>query len=452
MNDETKRTIRIGAVVTAAVLTLMVFLFLVGTEQRIFSKKNRYRAQFKSAAGLAAGNPVQLSGVTVGTVEDIYLPRDPKNEKVQVQISIEKKYAERIRLDSRARVKKLGLIAADAYVDITPGSPEQPQLPPGSLIPTMEGADVDELIASGEDLVDNFVQISHSLKNVLARIDRGEGLLGELTVDPEGGQKLTDNLRTTLNRTNALLNQVQSGRGVVGRLLYDDAYAAELTASLNSSARSLQAILGDVQQSFESGEGALPALLSDPEGRKRVDQLVENLRLASENIVGFSQRLSEGEGLVPRLVSDKEYGDTVLQEFHGLVQRLNGIAQKIDEGEGTAGKLISDPSLYEAVNDILIGINESRLLRYLVRNRQAAGIEKRYDEVKKANEASGTNPEAELPPAEPAPPAEETVPPVEEAVPPTDTAPPTTTDPVPPPPPTTDPAPTTTDPAPPPGQ
>ncbi|HEU5161904.1 MAG TPA: MlaD family protein, partial [Thermoanaerobaculia bacterium] len=318
MNNETKRTIRIGAVVTAAVVILMVFLFVVGTEQRMFSRKNRYRAQFKSASGLAVGNPVQLSGVTVGTVEDIYLPRDPKNEKVQVSISVEKNYAERVRLDSRARVKKLGLIAADAYVDITPGSPDQPVLPPGSLIPTMEGADVDALIASGEDLVDNFVQISHSLKNVLNRIDKGEGLLGELTVDPEGGQKLTESLRATLTRTNALLNQVQSGRGVVGRLLYDDAYAAELTASLNTSARSLQSILGDVQRSFETGEGALPALLSDPEGRKRVDQLVENLRLASENVAAFSTGLREGEGLVPRLVNDKEYGETVLQEFHGL--------------------------------------------------------------------------------------------------------------------------------------
>lgn len=414
MNQDTKRTIRIGALVTASALILMVFLFLVGTEQRIFSSKNRYRAQFRSASGLATGNPVQLSGVTVGTVEGIYLPRDPKNEKVQVRISVEKIYSERIRLDSRARVKKLGLIASDAYIDITPGSPEQPLLPPGSLIPTMEGADVDALIASGEDLVDNFVQISHSLKNVLNRIDHGEGLLGELTVDPQGGQKLTDSLRATLNRTNALLNQAQSGRGVVGRLLYDDAYASELTTSLSSSARSLQAILGDVQQSFESGEGALPALISDPQGRARINELVENLRLASENIAAFSAGLREGEGIVPRLINDREYGDTVLQEFHGLVARLNAIAQKIDEGEGSAGKLISDPSLYESVNDILIGINESRLLRYLIRNRQAAGIDKRYETVTGSGESSGKTPEAELPPAKTLPEAAPPPPPVDE--------------------------------------
>ena len=51
----------------------------------------------------------------------------------------------------------------------------------------------------------------------------------------------------------------------------------------------------------------------------------------------------------------------------------------MNRGEGTAGKLINDPSVYESVNDILIGINESKLLRWLIRNRQQSGIQKRYD-------------------------------------------------------------------------
>jgi len=34
--------------------------------------------------------------------------------------------------------------------------------------------------------------------------------------------------------------------------------------------------------------------------------------------------------------------------------------------------------VYESINDILIGINESKMLRWLIRNRQEKGIEKRY--------------------------------------------------------------------------
>jgi hypothetical protein len=53
---------------------------------------------------------------------------------------------------------------------------------------------------------------------------------------------------------------------------------------------------------------------------------------------------------------------------------------KINTGEGTAGKLITDPSMYESINDILIGINESKLLRWLIRSRQQVGIERRVEE------------------------------------------------------------------------
>ncbi|HYH44658.1 MAG TPA: hypothetical protein VEG34_03170, partial [Thermoanaerobaculia bacterium] len=64
-----------------------------------------------------------------------------------------------------------------------------------------------------------------------------------------------------------------------------------------------------------------------------------------------------------------------------IVQRLNTVSERLVQGEGTAAKLINDPKIYQAVNDILIGVNESWMLRWLIRNRQKAGIEKRYDDA-----------------------------------------------------------------------
>ncbi|HSS78080.1 MAG TPA: hypothetical protein VLV54_15225, partial [Thermoanaerobaculia bacterium] len=58
-------------------------------------------------------------------------------------------------------------------------------------------------------------------------------------------------------------------------------------------------------------------------------------------------------------------------------------------GNGSAAMLINDPQIYDAVNDIIIGVNESRILRWLIQNRQKKGIEKRYDVTKKAIEQSG---------------------------------------------------------------
>lgn len=375
---DTSRTFKVGLLVAISLLTLMTFLFFIGSEEKTFSKKNHYVVLLESAAGLAEGNPVQMAGVNVGSVQDIQLPKDPKKRSVTITIAIQKKYSERVRTDSRAKLRKLGLIAADSYIDVSLGSPTEPRLPPGSIIPSAKATNVDQLLASGGDLVDNFAQISVSLRNILSRVDRGEGLLGELTTQPATKQRLTDTLLATLNKTNNLLDHVRGGHGLVGKLIYDDNYSAQLTGSLQTSAASLQSIMQNLQHGIESGEGMVPALLTDPRGKKNVIALVENLRVTSENVAALTNSMKTGEGIVPRLMSDKEYADQTLDEFRLLVRRLNETARKLNEGEGTAGRLIADPSVYESINDILIGINESKLLRWIIRNRQSKGIETRY--------------------------------------------------------------------------
>src|SRR2546423_6548969 len=225
------KSVRVGLLVTVALAVLMVFVFFIGSESKIFARKNEYKVRFDTVAGLAQGNPVKISGVTVGVVRDIELPRDPKQKDVFIELMVDRKFSERIRGDSRARLKKLGLLAGDSYIDITPGSPRFEALEPGSIIPAQRQTNVDQLISSGEDLVDNLVQISYSMKNILGRVDRGEGLIGELTSTPQTKQRITDTVLTTLNKTNAILAHVESGKGTLGRLVYDDKYGDQLTSS-----------------------------------------------------------------------------------------------------------------------------------------------------------------------------------------------------------------------------
>src|SRR5215467_8320137 len=178
----------------------------------------------------------------------------------------------------------------------------------------------------------------------------------------------------------------------------------------------------------------IPALLNDPDGKKKVMTLVDNLNTTSQNLAAFSDTLKNGQGLVPRLMNDKQYGDQALAELTGLIAQLNDAVKKINAGEGTAGRIISDPSIYESFNDILIGINESKLLRWLIRNRQQKGIEKRYGTEQIAQPTTSTapppevtvTPQASTPPPEVPPivPVTTTAPPATTTTPPTSTAPP----------------------------
>src|ERR1700674_957235 len=137
-----KRTIRVVLLVSAASVVLMVFLFFIGSEQKVFARKNEYKVKLDTVTGLAEGNPVKISGVTVGVIRDIYLPRDPKQKDVDITLMVDRKYSDRIRGDSRARLKKLGLLAGDSYIDISPGSPRFDPLQPGANIPAARQTNV----------------------------------------------------------------------------------------------------------------------------------------------------------------------------------------------------------------------------------------------------------------------------------------------------------------------
>ena len=53
----------------------------------------------------------------------------------------------------------------------------------------------------------------------------------------------------------------------------------------------------------------------------------------------------------------------------------------------------ADPQVYEAMNDIIVGIDESKMLRWLVRNRQKSGIKVRYEDQIEGQEGPGPAPQ-----------------------------------------------------------
>lgn len=372
---------RVGLLVLGALVVLMAGLFMIGEQNRIFTKKNRYFITVESAGGLNEGNPVRLNGVNVGLVETITLPEEVEKKNLTVRISIERQYEERIRADSQARIRTLGLLG-DKYIEVSSGSPSAPVIPPEGTIPTAAATDVDKLIASGGDVVDNLVRISYSLNSILARIDRGEGLVGQLTSDQPGG--VGDQLQSTLGAAQRVMADLEAGKGALGRVLRDDAMAERLDGAVAS----LQSVMRDV----ESGDGLAPALLRDAEMRAQFQSTLDEAQRTAAQLQRWTAEIEQRDGLVDRLLTDEEMGEKVGRDLETMVADLAGFAAKLNRGEGTAAKLVNDPQIYEAVKDILVGVNESKLLRWLIRNRQKKGIEKRYDDEVGALERQGIAP------------------------------------------------------------
>ncbi len=371
------REIKVGLLVLAALTVLAVGIFLIGEKSNLFARKNRYFVRFETVSGLATGNPVQLNGVNVGDVNRIVLPEDVSEKLLTVWVSVDRQYAGRIRQDSVARIKTLGLLG-DKYIEISSGSPDSEIIPSGGEIAAAPATDVDKLIASGGDVAENVVAISNSLRTILARMEAGEGILGQLTTDNEAGERAKGAILATLDSLRSIAYKIEGGEGTLATLINE----GDLAERLGSALDRMDALLAKM----DSGPGALPALVNDEETGERVREVVASLSRTTDDLEGLVRQLNEGQGLLGRLISDEEFADSVGDNLHQLLENLNELSSKLERGEGTLGQLIEDPAVYEAINDVIVGINESKLLRWLIRNRQKAGIKKRYREQRQLSE------------------------------------------------------------------
>jgi phospholipid/cholesterol/gamma-HCH transport system substrate-binding protein len=368
---------RVGIVVLIALFAVMVGIFMVGQRAKLFSKKFPYETRFDSASGLVAGNPVRLNGVTVGNVLEVILSPDPADRTVRVVYDVDRRAAPRLRKGTRASIKTIGLLG-DKYIELEGGTAEEPEIEIGGMIPAAPGAGIEKLLEGGGDLLADLSGIARSLKNILLRTEQGKGFLGALTSDSEESTRLGNNLNSTLVSLNSVMRKVEAGHGLVGKLLIDEKYGKNTGDSIQAALRSIQVVLGGIEQSMKTNTGAIPALLSDPEGKKKVYALVDNLSTAAGSLGNVIQQLEKGHGTLAVLLRDEEFSKEFTGNLRSFTKSLDSIGRKLDTGKGTAGKLINDPAIFDAANHLVIGIDESKLLRWLIRNRQKSGIQKTY--------------------------------------------------------------------------
>jgi phospholipid/cholesterol/gamma-HCH transport system substrate-binding protein len=390
--------LRVGLLVLGATLVLIVALFLIGQESRIFASKNRYTFTASSVAGLNEGAPVRLNGVTAGLVEKITLPEDVHKQLLTIRISIERQYEERIRQDSTARIRTLGLLG-DKYVDVSSGSAKAARIPPGGAIPTAPDTDVDKLIASGGDVVDNMVRMSYSLSRILDRVDRGEGLVGELT--SPGSEKISERIDATLASAQRVMDAVEHGNGPLARMVRDE----KLGNQLASAVERLDTLMAQANRD----DNLVGSLLRHPQTRADFDATLAEAKQAASSLRQWTARVESTDSVANRLLTDAGAGERVGRDLEAIVHDLASVAAKLDRGGGAAGMLINDPRIYDAVNDIVVGVNESRMLRWLIRSRQKKGIKARYEAaggppLSKAEEAGADGTELEPPPSPASPP------------------------------------------------
>jgi phospholipid/cholesterol/gamma-HCH transport system substrate-binding protein len=349
---ERRIIVRAGLFIAFGIALALLVVFVIGKERNLFDEENTYTGAFENVDGLQFDSPVRLGGVTVGRVTSIKFGSDLGDKRIIVTMEVVKKYEERIRKDSVARITNRGVLG-DKAVDISIGSPDQVVMKDKAELVTGSSGDISSILKATGEIIDNTVNITRDLKTGVASY-----------TNPQMVGDVAEVLKSAKN----IMHEVEAGKGVLHMLVYDKgvtndvkAVLTQVSASavkLDSAITRVDGLLADVKQ----GDGTLHALIYD----KQVATSISDLGKAAEEVATLiNDAKTRKDGVVYQLV----YGDSrvLLTDLGQAAADIKSMTTKINKGEGSLGAIINDPTIYEDLKEILGNVKRNRILRELVR-------------------------------------------------------------------------------------
>jgi phospholipid/cholesterol/gamma-HCH transport system substrate-binding protein len=275
--------LKVGVVITLALLTLFVTVFFAGNIQNLFSPKIQIKAEIKDIRGLRKGAPVWISGIEVGSVKNIDL--NPEHGTL-VAMLINKGAAKFIKKDSKASVLTMGLLG-DKYIEISDGSAQAEPIKPGDMIQGTTQLEIQDIVNASSESIQKVTGFMDKFGSFIEKIEKGEGTIAKFLTDPS----IYNNMRDTTKTLSMILKDFKESEGTMKLLMKDPSLYNKLLSTTSS--------LEEFSRKLNKGQGTLKRLAEDP-------QLYENLDTASKQLSLILKRIDSGEGVAGSLVKDKE--------------------------------------------------------------------------------------------------------------------------------------------------
>jgi phospholipid/cholesterol/gamma-HCH transport system substrate-binding protein len=316
--------LKIGVLTIVALIIGAVLVFSLTGTRGFFWERYNLKTRLANVAGLAAGSPVRVAGVQVGSVKEVQFA----GEQVDVVFDMKRDLRDRITTASMARLGSVSLLG-ESSVDISPSTAGTP-IPEWGYVPA---GTAPKLIA---DITDQASTSIDQINGLIKDLRAGKGTAGKLMTDEQLYRELNQFVATAGEVTRT----IQQGRGTVGKLLNDRKTADALEASMQN----LQAMTARLN----AGEGSLGRLMKD-------DAFAQSLNGATDNLRTLTDRLNKGEGTAGKLITDP----ALFNRLNDVTGRMNDLVTKLNDGQGTMGQLLKDKQLYENMNS---AVNEFRSL------------------------------------------------------------------------------------------
>jgi len=275
MKKNISSKIRLGIFISLGIAVFIVAIYFIGEKQQLFRSTFRVSGVFKDVGGLQAGNNVRLSGINIGTIDNVTIISDTS---VRVDIVIDESTRRFIKKDAVASIGSEGLMGNKALI-ISPGTGDKKIIEDNDIIATIQPTDIDAILKSLKTTIDNTSSVTGDLAKIAANIESGKGTIGRLMMDKEWRQ----NFETTI------INLKEGSDGF--RVLMDKANEMDkILISLESTIENTNKITNDLSSitgSIQSGDGIIGRLFMDQSMGQNFDSIMVNLKEGSAELKIF---------------------------------------------------------------------------------------------------------------------------------------------------------------------
>ncbi len=344
--------LKVGIVISLALLVLLVAVFFAGGIEKIFSPKMDLKIQFQDVRGLRKGAPVWLFGTEVGSVREIQLDR---TLGTVVTVSLKKSAQGFIKKDAQASIMTMGLLG-DKYIELTTGSPKSESIEKGEMIKGSVPVEISEIMETAGISIGKVGDVINRLDNLILKIDEGEGTLAKFLTDPS----IYDHLNRSVQSLSHTLQEIKESKGTLRMLIEDPSLyerAVSAVSSIEEFAKMTNESVGEIVRKVNESKGTLKKLVEDPSLYDKalatvssMEQLTKNIEQISQDVETFTKGLNEKTGTLKRMIDDPSLFDHLNQSS----AHLSSLLKRIDQGEGLAGALLKDKELMKELEETLI--------------------------------------------------------------------------------------------------
>ena len=292
---------KVGAFVLTSLLILTsTVLYLANAQFR--GGKVPYRTYLRYAGGLEAGAPVLFGGIKAGSVSAVHpWASDP----TRIEILVELKEGTPVNQKSVAKLGSVSVMSEPALL-VSTGANDADRIAPGQAIPSQEALTLDEIAAKVATVAGNANDLILQVQGELG------GISGDAWTLLANLNSLTTDERPKINRlTDKLLALSQHADVVIAKVgpVVDHADSAiqNVNGVVEDVREPIRVDLAEVQTTLQQARN----VLADMQGIMRandfkIDDTVENLRLATDNLDQLTDQLKQRPWSLIRIKQPKE--------------------------------------------------------------------------------------------------------------------------------------------------